>query len=81
MRHAIWLSDSEPSLASNFGPVTVPADQYLLVGDDRDNSMDSRHVGCFPRNKVLGRARDAMSLLVQDHHCLPRTDRFGVLLE
>ena len=39
-----------------FGPVTVPADQYFVMGDNRDNSQDSRYWGFLPRSYVKGRA-------------------------
>ena len=81
MRHAIRLSDYWPSQASNFGPVIVPAGQYLLLGDDRDNSMDSRYFGFFPRGEILGRARRVAASLDPDHHYLPRMDRFGAALD
>ena len=40
----------------NFGPVTVPADQYFAMGDNRDNSQDSRYWGFLPRDYVKGKA-------------------------
>ena len=39
-----------------FGPVTVPADRYFVMGDNRDNSQDSRYWGFLPRDYVKGRA-------------------------
>ena len=39
-----------------YGPVTVPADQYFMMGDNRDNSQDSRYWGFLPRDYVKGRA-------------------------
>jgi signal peptidase I len=39
-----------------FGPVTVPADSYFMMGDNRDNSEDSRYWGTLPRNHVKGKA-------------------------
>ncbi len=39
-----------------YGPVTVPADQYFVMGDNRDNSQDSRYWGFLPRSYVKGRA-------------------------
>jgi signal peptidase I len=39
-----------------FGPVTVPADQYFVMGDNRDNSQDSRYWGFLPRDFIKGRA-------------------------
>ena len=39
-----------------YGPVTVPADQYFMMGDNRDNSQDSRYWGFLPKANIKGRA-------------------------
>ncbi len=39
-----------------YGPVTIPADQYFMMGDNRDNSQDSRYWGFLPRELVKGKA-------------------------
>jgi signal peptidase I len=39
-----------------FGPVTVPADQYFMMGDNRDNSADSRYWGFLRRDYIKGKA-------------------------
>ena len=39
-----------------YGPVTVPENQYFAMGDNRDNSADSRYWGFLPRDYVKGKA-------------------------
>jgi signal peptidase I len=40
----------------NFGPRTVPPEQFFVMGDNRDNSQDSRYWGFLPRGYIKGRA-------------------------
>jgi signal peptidase I len=43
-------------LREEYGPVTVPAGQYFMMGDNRDNSEDSRYWGFMPASYVKGQA-------------------------
>jgi signal peptidase I len=40
----------------DFGPMRLPADQYLVMGDNRGNSRDGRSFGLVDRKAFLGRA-------------------------
>ena len=39
-----------------YGPVTVPPDHFFMMGDNRDNSQDSRYWGFLPRENIKGKA-------------------------
>ncbi len=50
-----YMSEQQ-RLRDNFGPVTVPADSYFCMGDNRDLSYDSRFWGTVPAHYLKGRA-------------------------
>ena len=68
--------NQEGSRLSNFDPVRVPEQFYLALGDNRDNSADSRVIGFIPRDEIIGRARTVVMSLDYEHFYLPRSDRF-----
>jgi signal peptidase I len=63
--------------ARNFGPVTVPSGQYMMLGDNRDNSADSRYIGFVPRNLLIGRAERVLVSADILENWGPRFERFG----
>ncbi len=50
------LDKSSTPPKANFGPITVPSDQFFAMGDNRDHSMDSRFWGFVPREYIRGKA-------------------------
>jgi signal peptidase I len=66
--------------ARSFGPVTVPPGQYMMLGDNRDNSADSRYIGFVPRKLLIGRAERVLVSADTLGNWRPRFDRFGMSL-
>lgn len=75
LKHQIRTHTKGSYLAS-FSPIQIPAGYYLALGDNRDNSADSRVIGLVPRSEIVGRARNVVLSLDYEHHHLPRTERF-----
>jgi len=50
------IFDARTTQRDNFGPITVPAGHIFMMGDNRDNSHDSRFWGPLPVNLVKGQA-------------------------
>jgi signal peptidase I len=49
-------SPKKDDVREEYGPVTIPAGQYFMMGDNRDNSQDSRFWGFLPRSYIKGQA-------------------------
>ncbi|MEI8647346.1 signal peptidase I [Paraglaciecola sp. Hal342] len=75
VQHRIRVANNGSRLSS-FTPLTIPADYYLAMGDNRDNSADSRVIGLIPRDEIIGRANKVVMSLNYDNYYLPRTERF-----
>ncbi|MFN8285838.1 MAG: signal peptidase I [Chitinophagales bacterium] len=50
----LYNPNSQQWTTSNYGPVTVPAGKYFVLGDNRDNSYDSRYIGFIDQRKFTG---------------------------
>lgn len=60
----------------NFGPVTVPPGEYFMLGDNRDNSKDSRKIGPIERKRIIGRAHSIAFSVDYENYYVPRIERF-----
>ena len=53
---AAEVEEGSQDLRRRYGPVTVPAGHYFMMGDNRDDSQDSRYWGFLPQSYIKGRA-------------------------
>lgn len=74
--HQIRLNLESVNRTSSFNKITIPENQYLVLGDNRNNSADSRYIGLIPRKEIIGRAKHAVMSLNYDNYYLPRANRF-----
>ena len=62
--------------ARSYGPSVVPEGQYIVLGDNRDNSADSRVYSFVPREEIIGRSNSVVFSLDSDNSYMPRGERF-----
>jgi signal peptidase I len=73
--HGVMALPAYPA-PRNYGPITVPAASYLMMGDNRDNSRDSRYFGFMPRREIIGELTGVFASADPAHWLRPRFNRF-----
>jgi signal peptidase I len=78
--HAVMALPQVPALR-NYGPVQVPEGHYFVMGDNRDNSKDSRFFSYVPRDEIIGKAKGVFVSADNEQWLRPRFSRFFSGLE
>jgi signal peptidase I len=71
--HPVMYTPAAPG--PSFFPTRVPPDKYFVMGDNRDNSEDSRFFGFVPRENIVGRVTHVVFSLDPDQGFKPRENR------
>ncbi len=65
--HTVQVKPGVYNPLKNFKKTSIPKDNYFFMGDNRDNSADSRYYGYIPRSEIRGHATSTlMSIITQD---------------
>jgi len=73
--HKVKIDNIASNSLADFGPVIVPKGHYLVLGDNRRHSADSRVYGFIPHHELKGKATAIAFSVNYENYYLPRTDR------
>ena len=65
----------------SFAPIKIPEGSYFMMGDNRDNSKDSRFYGIVEREQIVGEAKRALVSFDLNNWLKPWRSRFGEALQ
>ncbi len=76
IKHAVMSIPNVPTYKRSFSKIIVPEGQYFIMGDNRDNSEDSRFFGFAERRLIIGRATNIIASFNKLDKYQPRFTRF-----
>lgn len=81
LTHVMQVKPHYYNSLQSYGPISIPKDQYFVMGDNRDNSADSRYYGLIPRSEIRGHATRILLSLNTKESFKPRVERFFEMLK
>ena len=80
-KHAVMALSGVQNEMRSFAPITIPEGNYFMMGDNRDNSQDSRFFGFVEREQIVGEAKRVLLSFDLNDWLKPRLSRIGLELQ